>query len=198
MRTASSSSRSTCSSSRIRAWGSRPASACFSRSGRGSASRPYRTTPRSRRTRRGSCPRDAHLRGRARHRIRHHVAGVRLGVPGERADRDRGRRRQPAVLPGYGAVRQHFPQGPHAGSDPHRLIRLRDGLPQRRHALLLRDGRERVLPRSLGRTHPKYKSPYIASIVQRCSPCCSCWRGASALASASPTHPTPPTSASTR
>ena len=27
-------------------------------------------------------------------------------------------------------------------------------------------GREGVLPRSLGRTHPRYKSPYIASIVQ--------------------------------
>src|SRR3712207_4729785 len=27
-------------------------------------------------------------------------------------------------------------------------------------------GRERILPRSLGRTHPKYRSPYVASVTQ--------------------------------
>ena len=54
--------------------------------------------------------------------------------------KDRGQRRQPAVLPGHGAVRQRVLQGPHAGADPHRLVRVRDGLPQRDHALLLRDG----------------------------------------------------------
>ena len=77
----------------------------------------------------------------ARHRLRHHVAGLRLGVPGERADQDRAAtpttRRSSSP---WSSTATMFLKDAHAGADPHRLVRLRDGLPQRGHALLLRDG----------------------------------------------------------
>ena len=43
---------------------------------------------------------------------------------------------------------------------------MRDGLPQRGHALLLRDGPRGDPARAFGRTHRTHKSPYIASISQ--------------------------------
>ena len=119
--------------------------------------------------------------------------------PENDADQGRGQRRQPAVLPGHGAVRQRVPQGRHAGADPHRLVRLRDGLPQRGHALLLRDG-----ARGNPAARARQDAPQVQVAVRRehhpdrGRRSCSCWPGASAPASASPTRPTPPTSASTR
>ena len=101
---------------------------------------------------------DADLGRRARHRLRHHVAGVRLRVPGERAGQ--GRAATPNNPPFFLAMEQYgnvFLKDVHAGADPHRLVRLRDGVPQRGHALLLRDG---------ARGHPAARARQDAPQVQ--------------------------------
>ena len=98
------------------------------------------------------------------------------------------RREQPAVLPGHGAVRQRVPQGRHAGADPHRLVRLRDGVPQRDDALLLRDGARGDPAARAGQDAPQVQVGRTSRASRRpWSPSCSCWPGASARASASPT-----------
>ena len=110
--------------------------------------------------------RDADLRDRARHRLRHHVGRLRVRVPGVLADQGRAEPRRP-VLRGHARLRHELARDDHAGADPHRLVRLRDGVPQRRDALRLRAWAARASSRrrSAGRI-PTHKSPYVASVVQ--------------------------------
>ena len=144
-------------------------SASSSPSGRGSASRWPRTTARSRRTRRRSC------RGRCTSRSSAWASSTRSRrgrpSPGTRqhgggaANVAQNNAFELLLHPGQ-AVRQRVPEGRSQLVHHHGLVRLRDGLPQHDgpvHVLARPGGRA---ARALGRTHPRHRSPHIASITQ--------------------------------
>ena len=167
----------------------------------GRASRRSRTTRRSPRTRRRSCPR-ATLISVVALGIGYVITSLAFVSAFPENDAGQDRAATPDNPPFFLAMEQYgnvFLKDAHAGADPHRLVRLRDGLPQRDHALLLRDGARGDPARARwARRTPSTSRPTSRASRRPWSPSCSCWPGASARASASPTRPTPPTSASTR
>ena len=97
-----------------------------------------------------------HLGDRARGLLHGHELGVDLGLPLDRRRRGRGAEQRGQLLlhPDRG-VRRALGQGGHELPDHHRLVRVRDGVPQHRGAVLLLAGARAA---AAGRARP-YPSP---------------------------------------